>query len=166
MQWGVESSTMSPIMTYFNGNLHIVSYPHCVLRVHLETMECQRVELPEPAKNGAHLGNNGGCLSYYSRNDNDKLSIWTLENRLDTNKWVLKHNISLKSVAVGPIKFLAFHPELEMVYFLIEGKLVSYDMSNKRIEGVGDFGGEKVRCYLVQIWLFQFSNCVSDCLLK
>ncbi|XP_020252111.1 uncharacterized protein LOC109829400 [Asparagus officinalis] len=153
-------------MTYFNGNLHIVSYPHCVLRIHLETMQCQQVELPEPAKNGAHLGNSVGCLCYFSGNDNNKLSVWMLESGSNTYKWVLKHNISLKSLTVGSIRFLAFHPELEMIYLLVNGKLVSYDMSNKRIEEVGDFGGEKERCYLVQIWLFQFSNCVSDCLLK
>jgi len=169
---GVESHTLSSIITYFDDVLCMLSYPHRIVCIHLKTMALQQIELPEPARPDAQLGKNGGHICYYPGNDDGKLSVWMLENHSDTCKWALKHNISLKAITEkelsrpGSTRFLAFHPELEVVYLSVERKLVSYDVIKKRIELVGDFGMERERGCLVRIWLFQFSDYLSDCLLN
>lgn len=178
LQWGINTDTISATMQYFDGILYILAYPKHIVAISLAEMDCHQIELPEPMKREASVGKSRGCL-HYTLNDGEQLRIWKLEDS-NVHKWVLKHCIDVRATVKRNCKrvhssaslatlsdqfnFLAFHPEEEVVYLSVPGKIVSYDLSKKKIEEVCEFGKERERTHLIQIWLFPFSRYMSDCL--
>ncbi|XP_038978241.1 F-box protein At5g07610-like [Phoenix dactylifera] len=178
LHWGLSTDTMSATMQYFDGILYIIAYPKHIVAINLAEMDCHLIELPEPMKREGSVGKSRGSL-HYTHNDGEQIRIWKLKD-FNLHKWVLKHRIDVRATVERNYKrihsndslaalsdqfnFLAFHPEKEVVYLSLPGKLVSYDLSKKRIEEVCEFGKERERAHLIQIWLFPFSRYMSDCL--
>lgn len=167
MDLGVNSNTISNVMSYFNGILYVVSTANRVVCIQLADMNVRVIELPEAAKGDVRIGKNEGKLCYYAGNDSESFKSWALED-LVACMWRLKHCVDVKDVVDmdKAWRFLGFHPELDLVYFLIEGKIVSCSMEDMKFENIGGIEMGGGRRYLNQIWLFKFSNNLSECLCK
>lgn len=151
LHFGVDTDKMSATIRYFDGVLYVLALPRSVVGVNLETMSCHRIELPEKVRLDGCIGKSCGQLHYCSKNGK-QINIWVM---MDSN-WRLKHSISVQSEMV---KFSAFHPELEIVYLWMPGKIISYDLVNKRFDDVCEFGSEMKDAYLIQMWLYPFFTC-------
>lgn len=166
VHWGVDTDAMSATMRYFDGSLHILAYPQQMVSIDLDDMTCNRIELPEPANHDRCMGKSGGHL-YFTNKDGEKLRIWMLDKGSKPCKWVLKYIISVpetrRDLRRG-FNFLAFHPEMEIVYVWVPGKVVSYDLESKRFEVVCELREEMESAYFLQLWLFPSSRFMSECL--
>ncbi|KAJ0972153.1 hypothetical protein J5N97_020112 [Dioscorea zingiberensis] len=157
LHWGVDTDRMSATMRYFDGVLYVLALPQFVVGINLEGMSCQQIELPEMVKHDGCVGKSGGLL-HYSSNNGKQINIWTL----NSSKWSLKHSISFQFTVEEPLEmvnFLGFHPELDIVYLWVPGKIVSYNLMNKRFDVVCEFGLELKDAYLIQMWLHPFFSC-------
>ncbi|XP_072965329.1 putative F-box protein At1g47790 [Typha angustifolia] len=158
LQWGIDTDAMSATMHYFHGVLYVLAYPNHIVGINLHKMHCRKIELPEPTRRDGRIGHSGGRL-HYSHNDGEEVKVWMVTD-LDESNWVLKDSIRVQEVVErrSQINLLAFHPEREVLYFWMPGRLVSYDLKKKRIEESWEFATEiKDKAHLIQIWLFPFS---------
>ncbi|XP_020677113.1 putative F-box protein At3g10240 [Dendrobium catenatum] len=175
LNWGVDTNSLSASMHYFDGVLYVLALPGHVACIDLEKMCSNVIELPEDMKQDTSLGNSGGFL-HCTINDANELRIWVLKGM----KWALKNKVSVSGILKwngdcrdmssanflhhGQFKFLAFHPKEDVVYLWVMGKLMSYDLCKKRFGLVCELGTEKERVQVIQIWLFPYSDNISNCL--
>ncbi|RWW80775.1 hypothetical protein BHE74_00010851 [Ensete ventricosum] len=179
VQWGLPPDAMSTTIRYFDGVLYILAYPDQVVGIDLTTMACRKIELPEATKQEGRVGRSSGRLCYTHR-DGDQLKIWVLRDPNGGDHWVLRdvigtqtlvqwcpetsHSSIFSSLPIHQFKFLGFHPQREMIYFWLPGKIVSYDLSKSLMEEAVEFGKEMEMqgAFVVQLCLYPFSSHVSD----
>ncbi|WOL03618.1 F-box protein [Canna indica] len=179
VEWGIGSDAMTATLRYFAGVLYILAFPNYIVAVDLDGgMQCRRIQLPETVKPEGCIDKSGGFL-HYTCNEGSRIRIWVLEDDDAVGdggrgKWALKHSVEVGAISRKlPAKLLqqqqqlhlmALHPERDVVYLRSQEGLVAYDMSKEEAEVACELRKEKQRAYLVQIWLFPFSRCMSDCL--
>ncbi|KAM0946442.1 putative quinoprotein alcohol dehydrogenase-like superfamily [Dioscorea sansibarensis] len=152
LNFGVDTDKMSATIRYFDGVLYVLALPRFVIGVNLETMSCRRIELPEKVTFDGCIGKSCGQLHYCSKNGK-QINIWVM---MDSSSWSLKHSFSVHSEKV---RFLAFHPELGIVYLWTPGKIISYNLVDKRFDDVCEFVSEMKEAFLIQMWLYPFFTC-------
>ncbi|XP_018675977.2 uncharacterized protein LOC135596641 [Musa acuminata AAA Group] len=178
VQWGLPSDAMSTTIRYFDGVLYILAYPDQVVGIDLTTMACRKIELPEATKQEGRVGRSSGRLCY-SHRAGDQLKIWVLGDPNGGDHWLLRHVIGTQklvqrcpetsrssifsSLPINQFKFLGFHPQREMIYLWLPGKIVSYDLGKRLMEEAYEFGKETEGAFVVQLCLYPFSSHVSDC---
>ncbi|OAY75768.1 F-box protein [Ananas comosus] len=170
LNWpGVETDAMLATMHCFGGALYILAHSGCVIPVDLATMECRAaIGLPEPMSPDGRLGNRGGSLYYSHTSDHDhELKIWTLGQNCT---WVMRCSVSVSEIGLGldsdRAQVLGFDPERGVVYMWVGGKLVGFDYERRGVFKEWEFEKERERerPHLIQIWVFPFSNYLSNCL--
>ncbi|XP_065037397.1 F-box protein At5g49610-like isoform X1 [Musa acuminata AAA Group] len=176
VHWGIHSDAMSTTMCFFDTTLYILAHPNYVVGIDVTSFDtCFKIELPEPIKHEARIGKSGGCLCYTHR-DGDQLKIWKLRDS-NGGTWVVRGVISIPwmvershrrstSFPCLPLqcKFMAFHPQREVVYLWLRGEMVGYDVNEGSVEEAYELGKEMERAHFFQIWLFPFSCYMSNCL--
>ncbi|KAJ4799252.1 F-box family protein [Rhynchospora pubera] len=165
IQFGIETDAISATMHYFNNVLYILAYPNRVVAVNLTKITCNLIKLPEPMNRDGRVGHSQGHL-HYAYIDENKLKIWMLKDA-KRSEWALKHETSVRQfIGTREIKpnILAFHPEKELVYIWVPWKMVSYNLRERRLEGMWKFDKERGKAYLIQIWLFPCSSFLTKCL--
>lgn len=161
VDWGIDTNALSATIRYMDGILYILAQPKQVATMDLGDMSCRLIELPEPTTVECCVAKVGGRLHYWVH-DGDKLKIWVLEDDGDEEEgeWRLKHCACIK---MGKFRVLALDPERDVVYLRVKGKLVAYDICEEMVERTFEFGDEG-EGYLVQAWVFPFSEHLEDCL--
>lgn len=165
IEFGTETDSISATMHYFNNVLYILANPNLIVAINLTKISCNLIKLPEPLTRDGRVGHSQGHV-HYAHIDGDKLKIWMLKG-VNKNEWVLKHETSVREfIDTRETKpnILAFHPEKELVYLWVPWKMVSYNLREKRLEGIWKFDKEKGKAYLIQIWLFPCSSFLTKCL--
>ncbi|KAJ3678019.1 hypothetical protein LUZ60_001822 [Juncus effusus] len=171
IRFGVETDAMSATMHYFNGILYVLAYPNFVASINFTKISCDLIQLPEPMNRDGKIGHSQGNL-YYAHIDGDKIKIWMLKDLKSSKEWKLKHEINLREMTTerndgreqNQINLLAFHPEKDLVYLWVPGKMICYNLSETKLEGVWEFGKEREKAFLIQIWLFPCSSYLTKCL--
>ncbi|XP_077252446.1 F-box protein At5g07610-like [Tasmannia lanceolata] len=149
---------------FSNGALHVLFYPNYVLKFDIKEERCVLIELPEQENRLFHigyLGESGGCL-HYAEIINSVLEIWSLRD-CRRCKWVLKHSIGLEDLVEQlprprswRFSFLAFHPDLEVVFLKTDDKICYYHLNTSKLEKFGTIGQKGF-----PLGLFAFSPCID-----
>ncbi|XP_077252439.1 F-box protein At5g49610-like [Tasmannia lanceolata] len=129
-------------VVYSNGALHVLFNPYHVLRFDIKEESCQLIELPEAMTSFLwtySLGEFGGCL-HYAEINRSKMKIWTLKD-CRSSEWVLKNRIRIRGLVkqlpqprCWRFDFLALHPDLEVVFLEMQGKIFSYHLKSSKLE--------------------------------
>uniref|UniRef100_A0ACD5WIK9 Uncharacterized protein n=1 Tax=Avena sativa TaxID=4498 RepID=A0ACD5WIK9_AVESA len=177
LDFGLDSDAMSATMHCYGGALHVLAYSGHVVRIDLATMACTVTALPAPVSYRARGGHCRGRLRYAS-SDGARLRFWELVDA-GKSEWTLKHELGISDLvpddgssslllpqdtAPPTFLFMAFHPDREVVYLWTPGKLVAFDMAERRVEEEWAFGSAEEGAQLIQIWLFPFSRHLASCL--
>ncbi|CAM0883872.1 unnamed protein product [Alopecurus aequalis] len=173
LHFGLDTDAMSATMHCFGGAVHVLAYSGHVVRIDLATMACAVTALPAPVSYRARAGHCRGRLRYAS-SDGSRLRFWELVDA-GKSEWALKHELGIRDLVPGgsslqdttptpTFLFMAFHPEREVVYLWTPGKLVAFNMEQRRVEEEWVFGSAKEGAQLVQVWLFPFSRHLASCL--
>ena len=136
---------------YLNGCLHIMGYSGVYPQILVVDMEgetwrkipCSRGSSPSIHQAQGHL-----CACTIRGHNMSKLSIWILED-YGTNKWTLKHNVSiLKVFAQTNIEFSYYsyydvneyystvHLEWNLLLFVgvgVENDIIAYNMDSRKV---------------------------------
>jgi hypothetical protein len=171
LDFGLDTDAMSATMHCFGGAVHVLAYSGHVVRIDLGTMACAVTALPAPVSYRARAGHCRGRLRFAS-SDGSRLRFWELVDA-GKSEWALKHELGISDLVPGgscpqattpTFLFMAFHPDREVVYLWTPGKLVAFDMDQRRVEEEWVFGSAKEGAQLIQIWLFPFSRHLASCL--
>ncbi|KAM0869010.1 hypothetical protein ACQ4PT_040965 [Festuca glaucescens] len=174
LDFGLDTDAMSATMHCFGGAVHVLAYSGHVVRIDLATMACAVTALPAPVSYRARAGHCRGRLRYAS-SDGSHLRFWELVDA-GRSEWALKHELGIGDLVPGDASgsslqattptflFMAFHPDREVVYLWTPGKLVAFNMEQRRVEEERVFGSAKEGAQLIQIWLFPFSRHLASCL--
>ncbi|XP_051227630.1 F-box protein At5g07610 [Lolium perenne] len=172
LDFGLDTDAMSATMHCFGGAVHVLAYSGHVVRIDLATMACTVTALPAPVSYRARAGHCRDRLRYAS-SDGSRLKFWELVDA-SRSEWALKHELgindlvpggsSLQATTAPTFLFMAFHPDREVVYLWTPGKLVAFNMEQRRVEEERVFGSAKEGAQLIQIWLFPFSRHLASCL--
>lgn len=176
LDFGIDTDAMSATMHCSGAAIHVLAYSGHVVRIDLAGagMACAVTALPAPVSYRARAGHCRGRLRYAS-SDGARLSLWELRDAEGSqSQWALKHELGVRDLvscdASGTCQsnktflFMAFHPEKEVVYLWTPGKLVAFDLEQRRVVGESVFGSDREGTQLIQIWLFPFSRHLASCL--
>ncbi|XP_010939044.1 F-box protein At5g49610 [Elaeis guineensis] len=130
----------NPQATFFHEIFYATNGLNQVLGIDLEGRVCRRIELP--VSDGIEcLGHSGGYL-HYMLQGKDEIKVWMLTDYCHV-EWVLKHCISIRAMLqkhgipeTKSIRILEFHPNVDVVFLLINPKIFSYHLSGGRLEEV------------------------------
>ncbi|XP_051227631.1 F-box protein At5g07610-like [Lolium perenne] len=171
LDFGLDTDAMSATMHCFGGAVHVLAYSGHVVRIDLATMACAVTALPAPVSYRARAGHCRGRLRFAS-SEGRLLRFWELVDA-GKSEWALKHELGINDLVPGgssqtttapTFLFMAFHPDREVVYLWTPGKLVAFNMEQRRVEEERVFGSAKEGAQLIQIWLFPFSRHLASCL--
>jgi len=147
--WGSEMDTYFRRHVFFNGTIHLLAYRNpIVVVVDFEREIYRRIDLPATKVDGRScLGQSQGYL-HYSEISGNQMIVWVLKN-YDRNEWVVKHSTSLEVLfekhQVQPVPspshqsssdvfdILPFHPDLDVVFLKIHGKIFSYHLISAKL---------------------------------
>ncbi|XP_077252038.1 F-box protein At5g07610-like [Tasmannia lanceolata] len=148
---------------FSSGALHVVFYPHHVLKFDIKEERCRLIEFPEPVNRACCLGESGGCLLL--ANLTSIMKIWTLRD-CQSSEWVLKYSIEIKTLLKQPsqpipwINFSAFHPVLDVVFLEMKRDILSYHLKSSKLEKFNLDQNPSFRAlYDYKSFLFPFSPC-------
>ena len=82
--------------------------------------------------------------------DEDDIKVWILKNYDGHNDWVLKHSIHIKAMTErhnveykhrfvchnGYLGILALHPDVDVIFFQLQKKILWYHLSSGRSEEI------------------------------
>ncbi|ONK73188.1 uncharacterized protein A4U43_C04F28180 [Asparagus officinalis] len=160
VDWGIDSNAVSATVRYMDGVLYLLARTKQVVCVRLDDMSTGLMELPEPMIKECCVWKVGGRL-HYSNSDGQRLRIWaSSDGDEEGGGWLLKHCVSFDKME--QVKVFGLHPERDVVYLGVKGRLVAYDVCEKRIEEAWELEEEKG--YLIQVWVFPFSKYLEHCL--
>ncbi|XP_077252040.1 F-box protein At5g07610-like [Tasmannia lanceolata] len=154
---------------FSDGALHVLLYPHHVLKFDIKEESCRLIELPERL-NGIVIGCLGvscGCL-HFAYLDTPEMKIWTLRD-CRGSEWELKHGIRFSALLKQPsqpnlwrFNLLAFHPDLDVVFLASQGEILSYHLNSSKLEKLNlDLSPSFRDPYRSMSYLFPFSPCLD-----
>lgn len=133
---------------FMDGALHFLLRRDSLCSFHVEEVCIRAVKLPKARRSffgGECIGKSEGHL-FYSAYDSSEMHIWMLQDP-ETHEWVLKHTIRKEEIEKHPVSIvpepryypfslhpLTFHPDLEVIFIQIEGKIISYHFGSKKNE--------------------------------
>ncbi|XP_077209864.1 F-box protein At5g49610-like isoform X2 [Tasmannia lanceolata] len=127
-------------VVYSNGALHVLCNPHHVLKFDAKEESCELIELPRDVI--GHLGESDGCLHYVNL-DTFIIEIWKL-NDCASREWVLEVKIRMQDLIQqlpqphsDMFYFLAFHPDLEVIFLEMKGTIYSYHLNSSNLKKFG-----------------------------
>eukprot|EP00262_Sarcandra_glabra_P003279 TRINITY_DN13923_c0_g1_i1.p1 TRINITY_DN13923_c0_g1~~TRINITY_DN13923_c0_g1_i1.p1 ORF type:complete len:179 (-),score=13.56 TRINITY_DN13923_c0_g1_i1:67-603(-) len=158
-------------VVFLNGTLHLLGRPRSVLIIDVKGVHSTHVinlpeDLPTIVFNPSVecLGESGGHLCFaYLDDENSQIRIWVLEDYYET-KWVLRHSNSVEALQeqhteeIWSLRFLAFHPDDEVIFIKINYKIFPYRLSSGKLEESWSLDCKhREEPYF---WAFPFSSCL------
>ncbi|XP_077252451.1 F-box protein At5g07610-like [Tasmannia lanceolata] len=155
-------------VVFSNGSLHVLFYPHHVLKYDIKKESCRLIELPPEVMKLSPidcLGESCGYLHYAER-DTSTIKIWMLVD-WQRSEWVLKHCIIMQALRKQfphshwfRFNFLAFHPDLEVVFLEAQGFIFSYHLNSSKLEKFWTVTQEGVPPFFTVTCVF--SRCIDS----